>query len=303
MAFTSKRGIARIFKSLRHVRQLNSRFINNFIMVVIVINAISMGMETSHYLTEEYGPVLTLIDHVALGIFTLEIATKLLISRLRFFRDPWNVFDFLIVGVSLLTFLPQLSVLRSLRILRILLLISFMPNLRFLVQSLLLALPGILGITLLLVIMFYVFGIIATQTFGTNHPQAFGTLGKSLYSLFRITTLDGAWTIINSVLKNHAYAYFFFIPFILFSSYITLNIFIAIIINSMREARLRNEAEEKNAAQAIETDASDRRTQRIIDTLMNKLNEIDGRITRLETAISCGAKTPPESRDEQKPTS
>lgn len=257
-------------------------------MAVIIINAITLGMETSPSLNEEYGTVLKLIDNIALGIFTFEIGTKMLIKRIRFFRDPWNVFDFLIVGLSLLTFIPQLSVLRSLRILRIFLLISFMPKLRFIVQSLLLSLPGIFGISVLLGLMFYVFAIIATQAFGTEHPMAFGSLGKSLYSLFRIMTLDGAWNIINSVLKNHPYSYFFFIPFILFSSYIILNIFIAIIINSMREARLRSEEKIRKEELAAEMDANDKRSEHLLMTLMEKLNEIDDRIARIEAADGNG---------------
>ncbi|MDE5832640.1 MAG: ion transporter [Desulfovibrio sp.] len=206
----------------------------------------------------------------------------MLVKRVRFFRDPWNVFDFLIVGVSLLTFIPQLSVSRSLRILRIFLLISFMPRLRFIVQSLLLSLPGIFGISILLAVVFYVFAVIATQTFGYDNPYTFGSLNRSLYSIFRIMTLDGCWTIVNKALKNHRYAYFFFIPFILFSSYIILNIFIAIIINSMREARLRSEEKARKAERDVKTHEDAQRSEHLRDELMKKLNEIDARIRGLE---------------------
>lgn len=303
MAFLSKRGIVRIFRTLRRERRLNSRSIDNFIMAVIVVNAISLGMETSHYFNAEYGTVLRLIDNIALAIFTFEIGMKMLLMRSRFFRNPWNVFDFLIVGVSLLTFIPPLSVLRSLRILRIFLIISFMPRLRFIVQSLLLSLPGIFGISILLAVMFYVFGVIATQIFGADNPYTFGSLGRSFYSLFRIMTLDGCWTIINKVLKNHQYAYFFFIPFILLSSYIILNIFIAIIVNSMREARLRNEEkareerlQKKEKARQAEMEADDRRSELVLETLMKKLNEIDARIARMEAANRSGEEEAPETK-------
>lgn len=295
MAFISKRTIVKILKILREERRLNSRRINTFIIAVIIVNSISLGLETSHYLNAKYGTILTVIDNIALGIFTVEIGTKMLINRLRFFSDPWNVFDFLIVGASLMTFIPQLSVLRSLRILRIFLLISFMPGLRFLVQSLLLSLPSIFGITILLAVLFYVFAILATQLYGADNPYTFGDLGRSLYSLFRITTLDGAWTIINKVLKNHSSAYFFFIPFILFSSYIILNIFIAIIINGMREARLRNEKLEKKKELMAEMDEFDRRSGLLLETLMKKLSEIDERIARIEAAKESKKETVPEA--------
>ena len=268
-------------------------------MVVIVINAISLGLETSQYFTSEYGALLKLIDHIALGIFTLEIATKMLVQRLNYFRDSWNVFDFLIVAVSFLTFIPQLSVLRSLRILRIFLLISFMPKLRFIVHALLLSLPGIPGISILLGLIFYVSAIIATETFAPNHPYSYGSLGRSFYSLFRIMTLDGAWTIINSVVKNYPYAYFFFIPFILFSSYIILNIFIAIIIHSMQETRLRSEKKTRMEELAVEMEAEDKRSQVILETLMKKLNEIDERIVSLEASYRSIKEQMPESNRHQ----
>lgn len=284
MAFISKRGIVRVFRTLRRERRLNSRVIDNFIMAVIIVNSISLGMETSPYLMAEFGPLLTLIDHIALAIFTFEIGTKMLIKRLRFFRDPWNVFDFVIVGASLLTFIPKLSMLRSLRILRIFLLISFMPKLRFIVQSLLLSLPGIFGISVLLLVLFYVCGVMATQFFGVISPENFGSLGESLYSLFRIMTLDGIWDIVDPVVSGHPVAYIFFIPFMLFSAYIIMNIFIAIIINSMREARLKNEEKERRAELAAEMEAEDKRSEQALETLMNKLNEIDRRIARMEAA-------------------
>lgn len=282
MSFMSKRGFVKILMSLRQKRRNYAKIFNNFIIFVIIVNSISLGFETSHYYNTKYGTWLTLIDNVALCIFTVEIGLKILIDRLRFFREPWNVFDFLIVGASLLTFIPQFNVLRSFRILRIFLIISFLPRLRFLVQSLLLSLPGIFGITLLLSVMFYVFGIISTQFFGSDNFFTFGDLGKSLYSLFRITTLDGAWVIINKVLQSHSWAYFFFIPFILFSSYITLNIFVAIIINSMREARLRSEAIAKKRKQMSDMEENERRNGVLLKTVLKKLKEMDERMARIE---------------------
>lgn len=295
MAFINKRAIVRVFRTLRRERRLNSRMIDNFIMAVIIINSITLGMETSQYLSAKYGALLRMIDHIALCIYTFEIGTKMLVKRLRFFRDPWNVFDFLIVGVSLLPVISGLSLLRSLRILRIFLLISFLPKLRIIVQSLLLSLPGILGISILLVIMFYVFGVIATQSFGPINPENFGSLGVSLYSLFRIMTLDNWSSIVEPIVKVSPYAYVFFIPFVLLSAYIILNIFIAIIINGMREARLKSEEKARKAELAAEMDQEDKRAEQLLDTLMKKLNEIDGRMARMEEMAAKGRA--PDKRD------
>lgn len=222
----------------------DSAIVNNFIIVVVFINAITLGLETSEWMRQHFGLYLIIIDHIALYIFTCEIILKFIAHPSHYFRDPWNIFDFLIVGIAYLPATGAFSVLRSLRILRILLFISFMPRLRIIVRSLLLALPSIGWISLLMGIVFYIFAVIATTIFGSKFPAWFGTLGESFYTLFQIMTLE-SWSmgIARPIIEEFPYAWLFFIPFVLLSAFVILNVFIAIIINGMQDAKMLQENE------------------------------------------------------------
>ncbi|MDE5833179.1 MAG: ion transporter [Desulfovibrio sp.] len=181
-----KRNVIKILRTIRRERKLNTKFIDRFILTVIFINAVSLGLEISEYFRENYIDELQFVDRFALAIFTVEVGAKMLIQRLRFFINPWRVFDFIVVAPSFAPIVASsldpsprgLPALRSLRILRIFLFISFLPQLRVIVHSLLLALPCILGISLLLIIKFYVFGVIATQSFHEISYENFGNLGN-----------------------------------------------------------------------------------------------------------------------------
>jgi voltage-gated sodium channel len=219
--------------------------VQNFIIILILINAVTLGLETSESAMATFGTWLLILDHIILSIFVAEIATKLFAFRLHFFRNPWNVFDFVIVGIALVPASGPLTVLRVLRILRVLRLLSMMPRLRFVVESLLSAVPGILSIASLMVILFYVFAVMATGLYGSSYPDWFGTLGASMYTLFQIMTLE-SWSmgIVRPVMETHPYAWLFFVPFILFATFTILNLFIAIIVDtmqSMHESQLKQE--------------------------------------------------------------
>lgn len=224
----------------------NSRKINNFIIFVIVINAVTLGLETSAYMTWHFGSLLTFIDRLALLIFSLEILIKFIVAPGQYFKNPWNIFDFIIVGMSYIPATGVFTVFRSLRILRILLFISLLPKLRIIVQSLLFALPSIGWLSLLLIIIFYIFAVISTFIFGDAFPEWFGTLGESFYTLFQIMTLE-SWSmgIARPIIEHYPYAWAFFVPFVLISAFVILNVFIAVIINGMQEARLLQERKSK----------------------------------------------------------
>ncbi len=216
---------------------LSSRM-ERFIIAVIIINAITLGLETSPQMMDSYGPFLVLADRLALAIFTLEIILKILCMKVDYFRNPWNIFDFLIVGISYVPASGGLSVLRSLRVLRVLLLVSALPRLRIIVRSLIISLPSIASISLLMCLIYYVAAVVATKIFGAAFPEWFGTIPHSLFTLFQIMTLESwAMGIVRPVSQQFPYAYMFFVPFVLVSSFVILNIFIAVIINAMTEAR------------------------------------------------------------------
>ncbi len=219
-----------------------SRF-HNFIIWLIVINAITIGLETSEKIMTHFGEALLLIDNLVLAVFVIEIILKLYGYGFSYFRSGWNIFDFSIVALALLPASGSLAVLRSLRIFRALRLIKNLPKLRFIVESLLHSLPSLGWIFVLLALVFYVFAVVGTKLFGAAHPEWFGDLWVSMFSLFQIMTLEGWAEISRSVMVTFPLAYVYFILFILLASYMTLNIFIAIVVNTMSEVQQKTSSE------------------------------------------------------------
>jgi voltage-gated sodium channel len=224
---------------------IESRGVQRFIVALILLNAVILGLETSPQVMAAIGPELKLADRVILGIFVVEILVKLAYQRLAFFRNPWNLFDFSVVAIALVPTSGPLAVLRVLRLLR---LISMVPKLRFVVEALLGAVPGIVSIFGLLAIMFYVFAVVATGLFGPDFPEWFGSLGASMYTLFQVMTLE-SWSmgIARPVMEAHPYAWAFFVPFILIATFTMLNLFIAVIVNTMQNLQAEQEEREVEA--------------------------------------------------------
>ncbi|MBB4265176.1 ion transporter [Roseospira visakhapatnamensis] len=225
------------------------------IMALIVLNAVTLGLETSARAMAAAGPVLTAIDKVVLGVFVVEIAGKLWYRRLSFFRNGWNVFDFTIVGIALVPATGPLAVLRALRILRVLRLISVVPQMRRVVGALLTAIPGLLSVGAIIALVFYVGAVLSTKLFGASFPDWFGTIGASMYTLFQIMTLE-SWSmgIVRPVMEAYPLSWLFFVPFIVATSFAILNLFIGIIVDSMQMVHQR-EKEEDDRAQAALTAA------------------------------------------------
>lgn len=228
---------------------LQRRSVQATIIALIVINAITLGLETVPAAMAAAGPLLVALDHAVLAVFVAEIVLRLLAWGGRFFRDPWSIFDFIVVGIALLPATGALSVLRTLRVLRVLRLISTVPRMRRVVSALLSAIPGMGAIIALMSLIFYVGAVVATKLFGSSFPEWFGTLGDSLYTLFQVMTLE-SWSmgIVRPILEVYPYAWLFFIPFILIATFTMLNLFIAVIVNAMQSEHAGAVAEaEQNA--------------------------------------------------------
>ncbi|SLN76601.1 ion transporter [Oceanibacterium hippocampi] len=227
-------------------RFIESNRVQNGLIVVILVNALVLGLETWPAAMAGFGDWLRLLDRAALAIFVVELMIKLIVYRHRFFLSGWNVFDFAVVGIALVPAGEAVSVLRALRVLRVLRLLSVMPRLRQVIQGLLSAIPAMGSVIVLLFLVFYVSAVMATKLFGAGFPDWFGSIGASLYSLFQIMTLE-SWSmgIVRPVMTEHPYAWIFFVPFILVTSFIVLNLFIAIIVNAMHGAADEKAAEER----------------------------------------------------------
>ncbi len=243
---------------------LDSAQFSRFVTVVILINAVTLGMETSAEIMEQVGPLILWVDTICLSIFVAEILAKLIVRRHRFFLNGWNIFDFVIVGIALIPAGQGLSVLRALRILRVLRVISVAPRLRRVVEGFITALPGMGSVFLLMAIIFYIGAVMATKLFGDSFPQWFGNLGQSAYSLFQIMTLE-SWSmgIVRPVMEVYTYAWAFFVPFIMVTTFAVVNLLVGLIVNSMQDAH----AEEDNV-----------RTDAYRDQVLSRLEAIERRL-------------------------
>jgi voltage-gated sodium channel len=219
-----------------------------FIMALIVFNAVTLGLETSEAVTARWGTLLHLIDQTVLGIFVLELAARIVVQRGAFFRDGWNIFDFIVIGISLMPAADAFTVLRALRVLRLFRLVTAVPSLRRVVGGLIGALPGMGSIVLLIGLVYYVCAVMAVNLFGADFPKLFGTLGASLFTLFTVMTLEG-WVegVVSPISEKFPYAWLFFIPFIIATTFTVLNLFIGIIVNAMQAEHEKVAAAERAA--------------------------------------------------------
>ncbi len=257
-----------------------------FILALILLNAVLLGMETSAALMAQYGSTLLLLDKILLSIFVVELLLRIFAYRTAFFKDPWSLFDFAVVAIALIPASGPLAVLRSLRVLRVLRVLSMVPSMRRVVSALLGSLPGLSSIALVLVLIYYVFAVMATKIFGAAFPEWFGSIGASFYTLFQVMTLE-SWSmgIARPVMEQFPYAWLFFVPFILVATFTMLNLFIAIIVNTMQTF-----SEEEHA---LEREQDKRAEQQEQQQLHAELKAIREELQQLRAALKqgndCGA--------------
>ena len=216
------------------------------ITALILMNAITLGLETDQSITARYGGLLHWIDRIILVLFSIELLLKFYVYRSRFFRSGWNLFDLAIVAIAWAPTSGALTVLRALRILRVLRLISVVPQLRRVVSAIGHSIPGMVSVVGVLGLIFYVASVLATKLFGTypdpNMQEWFGSIGASAYTLFQIMTLE-SWSmgVVRPTMELFPWAWSFFIPFIIITSFAVLNFFIGIIVDSMQIVQKQEE--------------------------------------------------------------
>ncbi|MGA0110916.1 MAG: ion transporter [Chthoniobacterales bacterium] len=221
---------------VRLARWIESPRVVSFIIGVILVNAAILGLETDRNLMARSGVLLVALDKACLAVFIIEIVCKLLAFRGLFWRSGWNIFDFIVVAVALVPGAGPWAVIRSLRVLRVLRLLTMVPSLRKVVAAFLHAIPGLGGVLAVMAVFFYTAAVLATNLFGAAFPDWFGTIGRSLFSLFQIMTLE-SWSmgIVRPVMEQFPYAWAFFVPFIILATFTILNLFIGIIVSTMQE--------------------------------------------------------------------
>lgn len=217
-------------------RWLESAPVRNVLITLILVNAVILGLETSPRLMADWGYWLSAADRAILAVFVVEIGLRLYVNRLAYFRDPWNVFDFVVVAIALVPASGPLAVLRALRVLRVLRLITLVPSMKRVVGGLLAALPGLGSVVAIISIIFYVAAVIATKLFAAEFPALFGDLGRSAFTLFQVMTLEGwAMEVVRPVMAVYPSSWIFFLAFILASTFTLLNLFIAVIVNAIQQ--------------------------------------------------------------------
>ncbi len=239
------------------------------ILALILLNAVLLGMETSAALMAQYGSTLLLLDKVLLSVFVVELLLRIFAYRAAFFKDPWSLFDFAVVAIALIPASGPLAVLRSLRVLRVLRVLSMVPSMRRVVSALLGSLPGLSSIALVLILIYYVFAVMATKIFGAAFPEWFGSIGASFYTLFQIMTLE-SWSmgIARPVMDQFPHSWLFFVLFILVATFTMLNLFIAIIVNTMQTF-----SEEEHASQRELDKQAELREQQLLHTELRAIRE------------------------------
>ena len=250
---------------------VESDLVQKIIIGLILLNALTLGLETNSVLMKEYGQQISFLDNCILSIFVIEILIKLGYRKLSFFKDGWNIFDFIIIGIALAPATGSLSVLRTLRIFRAMRLLSVVPSMKKVTQALLSAIPGILSVGSIILLIFYVSAVLATNFFGDDFDTWFGNIGRSMFSLFQIMTLE-SWSmgIVRPVMELFPWAWTFFVPFILVTSFAVLNLFIGIIVDAMQS---QNTEKENSATEAkLKHEASLQKEMSLLRKEIKELN-------------------------------
>ena len=220
---------------------VNSNWFEYFIIGVIIVNGALLGLETSAVIADAYGRWLELGNQVALGIFIVEAILKMLALWPRmqdYFRDGWNIFDFMVIVFALIPATGQFAMIARLaRLLRVVRLISAIRDLRLIVAALVRSIPSVGHVIMLMSVVVYIYAIMGFHLFHTHDPEHWGSLGVSLLTLFNIITLDGWTNVMDTAMQRHSYAWVYFVSFVVVGTFVVINLFIAIIINSLDETK------------------------------------------------------------------
>ncbi|WP_275004263.1 ion transporter [Promicromonospora iranensis] len=257
-------------------RLVEHRWFQRAVLGVIIANAVVLGLETA-FVAGPADQVLQVVDDAMLWFFVAEILLRLVAHGPRFFRDPWSVFDLVVVGIALIPATGPMSVLRALRILRVLRLADSVPSMKRVVNGLVAAVPGMGSVGALLVLVMYVSVVIATNLYGAVAPDHFGDLGTTAFTLFQVMTGEAWPEIAEDVMRQEPSAWLFFVVFILVVSFAVLNLFIAVVVSGMESIDELAEHEERSDAE-----------------VMNELRAIRAQLVTLQAELAASRAERPE---------
>ena len=256
-------------------RLVNSNWFEFFIIAVIIGNAVLLGLGTSPGVEDNYGDLLHLGNQVALGIFIVEALLKMLAlapRSHRYFREGWNVFDFLVILLALVPATGQFAMVSRLaRLLRVVRLITTIRDLRLIVAALVRSIPSVGHVMMLMGIVVYIYAIMGYHLFHEHDPENWRNLGISVLTLFNIITLEGWTEVMNTAMEKYPWAWVYFVSFVVMGTFVVINMFIAIIINNLDEAKAERLRE-------LETPVSQ-------DELLREIRATQAALARLERRL------------------
>ncbi|MGH8660838.1 MAG: ion transporter [Burkholderiales bacterium] len=261
-------------------KTVGARWFEPWMIGLILFNGVLIGLETSHDILEAYGSWLHLGNDVILGIFIIEAALKLTAVAPRFslyFGDGWNLFDFSIIVLSLLPSTEEFAlVARLVRVLRVLRLVSAVPQLRLIVATLVRSIPSMGHVIVLMSIIFYIYAVTGFHLFHEHDAEHWGTLGASLLTLFGIVTLEGWVQVMETALEPHPWAWLYFVSFVLIGTFVMLNLFIAVVINNLEASKVAELEELRQPVTHEEVLRELRRTRDALAALQGRLEALGG---------------------------
>lgn len=256
-------------------RFIENKYVTNFILAVIIYNSLALGLLTYPEVRNNFEPYLSWSCVVCVVIFTIEIFIKLYVYGKDFFKDGWNNFDFILVAMSWIPTGGAFSSFRAFRVfraLRALRLVTHLKKLQIIIEAIIEAIPNVIWASILLVLIFYIFSIIGVTTFSQDYPEWFGTIGKSMFTLFQITTLEGWPDIAREVMSKFPLSCVYFISFILMSTFIVINVIVGVIVDAISE--INNKQRRNNTLNNILHTSSLEKEMRILKEQLNRVENI-----------------------------
>lgn len=225
----------------------------SFILAIILLNAVLVGLETDADLRARFATPFNLANQLILAIFVLELVLRLGASGLRvaaFLRDGWNVFDTVVIAVSLVPGVGAFATIaRIARVLRVARLISVSPQLRLIVGTMMRSIPSLGHVTVLLGLLLYIYAVIGVNLFAVHDAEHWGSLGKALLTLFQMLTLEG-WVEIQAASSGAgSWVWIYFASFVVLAVFVVVNLFIAVVLNNLDELREEDRAAARAAAE------------------------------------------------------
>jgi len=234
-----------------------AKWFSNLTTTIIIIYSSALGLKSMMDVDSGYMTFMYILDHFITIYFLIEIVIKMSAEEnfWDFFKDRWNIFDFVIVSITLIPLenTTMAAVARLLRIFRILRLITVRPELKKIIDMLWGAIPSIIDIVILMFIIFYIYAIIGNFLFVGAESGLWNNFLVSMLTLFRILTFEGWSELMYEAMAIHPWAWAYFVSFIIIAAFVFFNLFIAVIIGEMEELRAEDDHDHDDEMAKLDT--------------------------------------------------